>query len=56
MGAEGGVRHALFFLNGQVFISVDSAAKHDFTFTPAIRDESKQWSDDPFQYTISRVI
>lgn len=35
-GAEGTVMHAIFSLNGQDFMCIDSAAKHDFTFTPAI--------------------
>ena len=36
MGQEGSVQHAVFSLNGQVFMCIDSPAKHDFTFTPAI--------------------
>lgn len=34
-GAEGTVHHAVFALNGQTFMCIDSAG-HDFTFTPAI--------------------
>jgi predicted 3-demethylubiquinone-9 3-methyltransferase (glyoxalase superfamily) len=35
-GAEGKVLHATFSLNGQVFMCIDSFAKHEFTFTPSI--------------------
>ncbi len=35
-GVEGTVLHATFSLCGQVFMCIDSSAKHDFTFTPAI--------------------
>ncbi len=35
-GAEGTVMHATFSLNGQVFMCIDSAVKHAFTFTPSI--------------------
>lgn len=35
-GAEGSVMHALFSLNGQEFMCIDSNARHAFTFTPAI--------------------
>jgi predicted 3-demethylubiquinone-9 3-methyltransferase (glyoxalase superfamily) len=35
-GAEGAVKHARFTLAGQEFMCVDSAVRHDFTFTPAI--------------------
>lgn len=35
-GAEGTVLHATFSLNGQVFMCIDSAIKHEFTFTPSI--------------------
>lgn len=34
-GPEGSVMHALFTLNGQEFMCIDSPAKHAFTFTPA---------------------
>lgn len=33
---EGKVVRATFALNGQVFMSMDSNVKHDFTFTPSI--------------------
>jgi predicted 3-demethylubiquinone-9 3-methyltransferase (glyoxalase superfamily) len=36
MGQEGSVFHAVFSLNGQAFMCIDSPVKHDFTFTPAI--------------------
>jgi predicted 3-demethylubiquinone-9 3-methyltransferase (glyoxalase superfamily) len=35
-GPEGSVMKALFSLNGQMFMCIDSPAKHGFTFTPAI--------------------
>jgi len=35
-GAEGTVMHALFSLNGQEFMCIDSNVKHNFSFTPAI--------------------
>lgn len=35
-GAEGSVKHATFALNGKQFMCIDSNAKHDWTFTPAI--------------------
>ncbi|WP_025850417.1 VOC family protein [Paenibacillus ehimensis] len=35
-GAEGTVVQALFSLNGQVFMCIDSSVKHDFTFTPSM--------------------
>lgn len=35
-GAEGSVVQALFSLNGQVFMCIDSSVKHDFTFTPSM--------------------
>jgi len=34
-GPVGAVRHAVFSLNGQSFMCIDSAVKHGFTFTPA---------------------
>jgi len=35
-GAEGSVRFAVFRLNGQNYICIDSPAKHAFTFTPSV--------------------
>lgn len=35
-GAVGSVRHALFTLNGQEFMCIDSVVKHGFSFTPAM--------------------
>ncbi|MFB6363490.1 VOC family protein [Paenibacillus elgii] len=35
-GAEGTVVQALFSLNGQVFMCIDSSVKHNFTFTPSM--------------------
>lgn len=32
----GTVRHALFSLSGQLIMCIDSAIKHEFTFTPAM--------------------
>lgn len=34
-GREGSVVHAVFSLDGQQFMCIDSPAKHGFTFTPA---------------------
>ena len=33
---EGTVTHAVFTLNGQEYMAMDSNGAHDFTFTPAI--------------------
>jgi predicted 3-demethylubiquinone-9 3-methyltransferase (glyoxalase superfamily) len=33
---EGTVKHATFTLNGQLYMAIDSALEHPFTFTPAI--------------------
>jgi predicted 3-demethylubiquinone-9 3-methyltransferase (glyoxalase superfamily) len=35
-GTEGTVMHAVFQLNGQEFMAIDSAIAHGFTFTPAL--------------------
>lgn len=35
-GAEGTVKHAIFSLNGQEFMAMDSNREHPFTFTPSI--------------------
>lgn len=35
-GAEGTVVHAIFSLNGQLFMCIDSNVEHGFTFTPAM--------------------
>lgn len=35
-GPTGAVKHAVFALNGQEFIAIDSSVHHAFTFTPAI--------------------
>ncbi|SHN82030.1 VOC family protein [Desulfitobacterium chlororespirans] len=35
-GQEGTVMHAVFSLNGQEYMCIDSYVKHEFTFTPAI--------------------
>ncbi|KEQ27734.1 VOC family protein [Paenibacillus tyrfis] len=35
-GTEGTVVQALFSLNGQVFMCIDSSVKHGFTFTPSM--------------------
>jgi predicted 3-demethylubiquinone-9 3-methyltransferase (glyoxalase superfamily) len=34
-GAEGSVRKARFSIGGQTILCIDSAVRHDFTFTPA---------------------
>ncbi|MEW2486960.1 VOC family protein [Streptomyces sp. NPDC048411] len=35
-GKDGSVQHATFSLAGEHFMCIDSPARHDFTFTPAI--------------------
>lgn len=35
-GKEGSVTHAIFSLNGQEFMCIDSITNHNFTFTPSI--------------------
>ncbi|MFJ9820437.1 VOC family protein [Streptomyces sp. NPDC101151] len=35
-GKEGSVQHATFSLAGEQLMCIDSPAKHDFTFTPAV--------------------
>jgi predicted 3-demethylubiquinone-9 3-methyltransferase (glyoxalase superfamily) len=35
-GDENSIQHAVFLLNGQEFICIDSPVKHAFSFTPAI--------------------
>lgn len=35
-GLEGTVKHALFFLDGEGFMAMDSSLEHAFSFTPAI--------------------
>jgi predicted 3-demethylubiquinone-9 3-methyltransferase (glyoxalase superfamily) len=35
-GKEGTVQHAIFSLNGQEFMCIDSFVNHGFTFTPSI--------------------
>jgi predicted 3-demethylubiquinone-9 3-methyltransferase (glyoxalase superfamily) len=51
-GAEGSVQHAIFTLNGQEFMAIDSSAVHAFTFTPSIsiyvRCESEAEIDNAF--------
>jgi predicted 3-demethylubiquinone-9 3-methyltransferase (glyoxalase superfamily) len=36
MGPEGSVKKATFSLAGQLFMCIDSPAKHGFTFTPSM--------------------
>ncbi|MEV4225168.1 VOC family protein [Nonomuraea sp. NPDC049725] len=35
-GAEGSVLHATFRLAGQEYMAIDSAVRHEFTFTPSM--------------------
>src|SRR5262245_44818314 len=35
-GPAGSVRHAVFSINGQEFMCIDSPVKHGFSFTPAM--------------------
>jgi predicted 3-demethylubiquinone-9 3-methyltransferase (glyoxalase superfamily) len=50
---EGNVLFAVFFLNGQQFMAMDSGVKQDFTFTPAmsffVSCETKQEVDTHFK-------
>jgi len=52
-GAQGSVKHALFSLDGQEFMAIDSNIEHDFTFTPAIslyvQCETEQEIDELFE-------
>lgn len=34
--ASGTVQHAVFALNGQLFMCIDTSGRHGFTFTPAM--------------------
>jgi predicted 3-demethylubiquinone-9 3-methyltransferase (glyoxalase superfamily) len=34
--AEGSVMHAVFTLNGQAYMAIDSSDVHEFTFTPSM--------------------
>jgi len=35
-GTEGAISHALFTLNGQEYMAMESNLEHQFTFTPAV--------------------
>jgi len=35
-GKEGSVMHAVFSLDGQEFMCIDSSVPHEFTFTPSV--------------------
>jgi predicted 3-demethylubiquinone-9 3-methyltransferase (glyoxalase superfamily) len=52
-GVEGTVQHAVFSLNGQEFMCIDTNAKHGFTFTPAmslyIKCETEEEIDKLFE-------
>ncbi|MFD3273935.1 VOC family protein [Paenibacillus dendritiformis] len=49
-GQEGKVLHAVFALNGQTFMCIDSSIKHEFGFTPSmslfVNCESEQEIDE----------
>lgn len=49
-GEEGKVLHAVFSLNGQTFMCIDSSIKHEFAFTPSmslfVNCESEQEIDE----------
>jgi predicted 3-demethylubiquinone-9 3-methyltransferase (glyoxalase superfamily) len=36
VGQKATIQQALFSLNGQLFMCIDSPVKHDFTFTPSM--------------------
>ncbi|WP_018211465.1 VOC family protein [Desulfitobacterium hafniense] len=52
-GQEGTVMHAVFSLNGQEYMCIDSYVKHEFTFTPAmslyVTCDSKEEIDKVFE-------
>ncbi|MGB4844682.1 MAG: VOC family protein [Ferruginibacter sp.] len=52
-GTPGKVEVAVFSLNGQEFKCIDSVAKHDFTFTPAlslfVECETEKEIDEAFE-------
>lgn len=52
-GKEGTVMHAVFSLNGQEYMCIDSYVKHEFTFTPAmslyVTCDSKEEIDKVFE-------
>ena len=54
-GAEGTVKHAVFYLNGQEFICIDSNAAHGFTFTPAISLSVKCQSDQEIESIFEKL-
>lgn len=45
-GAEGSVKHAVFMLNGQEFMCIDSFVKHGFTFTASMSLSVKCRTDE----------
>lgn len=52
-GAEGSVQQAIFSLNGQVFMCIDSNVEHGFSFTPSmslfVACESEEEIDELFE-------
>lgn len=53
VGKEGSVMHAIFSLNGQEYMCIDSYVKHEFTFTPAmslyVKCDTKEEIDKVFE-------
>ncbi|MCR6097998.1 VOC family protein [Salipaludibacillus agaradhaerens] len=45
-GKEGSVMHAVFSINGQDMMCIDSNVKHEWTFTPAVSFYIKCRSDE----------
>ncbi len=53
VGKEGSLMHAIFSLNGQAYMCIDSYVKHEFTLTPAmslyIKCDTKEEIDKAFE-------
>jgi predicted 3-demethylubiquinone-9 3-methyltransferase (glyoxalase superfamily) len=54
-GAEGSVMHALFSLNGQQIMCIDSSVHHAFTFTPAISLSVACDSEEEIDHLFARL-
>lgn len=54
-GAEGTLVQAVFSLNGQLFICVDSSEKRDFGFTPAISLQVTCTTEKEIDYVYSEL-
>lgn len=54
-GLAGTVRHAVFSLNGQSFMCIDSSVSHPFTFTPAMSLHVTCGSEDEIDNLFARL-